>query len=175
MKKSLSVLLAIITLLCLGVFALTGCSSARISSVTSTSETTKETAEETTKATTEATTEATTKAVSDDEEDEEDVDEDSEDEDEESGEVDPELKAFLDSYEAFYDEYIDFIVKYNENPTDLTLMTEYTEMMLKLNEFQSATEKYDTDEMSEADRLYYIEVITRVEKKLLEASVTISD
>ena len=175
MKKALSIVLTIIVIMCFGLFAI-GCSSTGITAATSASEsTTKETTEETTKATTEATTVATTEQDDDDEEDEDEDDEDEDDEDEDDGEVDPELKAFLDSYEAYYDEYIDFMLKYNENPSDITLMTEYANMMIKLNEFTEAAEKYDSEEMSAADRRYYVEVLTRVQQKLMDASITISE
>ena len=126
--------------------------------------------EETTKATTIATTtEATTVATT--AETDEDTDDNSE-----SGLVDPELKAFLDSYEEYMDSYIEFMKKMAENPDDLTIMAEYANIMIKYNEFAAAIEKYDSDEdMSEADRLYYIEVITRVNQKLMEASVTLPE
>ena len=130
--------------------------------------------EETTKATTKATTAATTEASV--AETTAETDEDGTDTDSENGLVDPELKAFLDSYEEYMDSYIEFMQKMADNPDDLTIMAEYANMMLKYNEFAAAIEKYDSDEdMSEADRLYYIEVITRVEQKLLEASVTLPE
>ena len=125
----------------------------------------------TTVATTVQETQATTVAVVETEEPDEDID----DNDEESDGVDPELKKFLDSYEAFMDEYIEFLVKYNENPNDITLIANYATMQLKYAEFAEATEKYDVDEMSDADRDYYLEVIGRVNKKLIDASVTISE
>ena len=73
------------------------------------------------------------------------------------------------------DEYIEFLVKYNESPDDITLLTEYATMQLKYAEFAKATEAYDADEMSEADRDYYLEVINRVSQKMIDASVTISE
>ncbi len=108
----------------------------------------------------------------------EEADEDSSDDSDDindSGEVNPELKKFLDSYEAFMDEYIEFLVKYNESPDDITLITEYATMQLKYAEFARATEEYDVEEMSEADSAYYLEVITRINQKLIDASVTISE
>ena len=124
----------------------------------------------TTVATTVQETQVTTEAVIQTEE----TDEDSDDNEDSDG-VDPELKKFLDSYEAFMDEYIEFMVKYNESPDDITLITEYATLQLKYAEFAEATEKYDVDEMSEADSEYYLEVINRVSQKMIDASVTISE
>lgn len=136
-----------------------------------------ETTIEETQATTTATTVAETKATettSEPEETDEDYDENDEDDgDVESGEVTPELKAFLDSYEAYMDEYIDFLIKYSESPDDITLITEYAQMQLKYAEFAKAIEEYDQEEMSDADLAYYVEVISRVNAKLIDASVTI--
>ena len=82
-----------------------------------------------------------------------------------NGEVTPELKEFLDSYEAFVNEYCDFLDTYDEN--DATMLVKYTELVAKEKEFSDKADKYDEDEMSEADRNYYIEVMTRIEAKLL--------
>ena len=135
------------------------------------------TVEETIATTTAATTvkETTAETTSEPEDTDEEVDEDEEDTEEENDGVTPELKAYLDSYEAYMDEYIEFIVEYTENPTDITLITKYAEMQLKYAEFAKAIEEYDQDEMSDADLAYYIEVTSRVNQKLLDASVTISE
>lgn len=89
--------------------------------------------------------------------------------------VDPKLKEFLDSYEAYMDEYIAFMKKMNDDPTNASLLTEYTKMMVKYNEFAQAIEKYDTEKMSTADSAYYLEVMARVNKKLMDANVDIAN
>ena len=99
-------------------------------------------------------------------------DEDSEDE---SDGVTPELKAFLDSYEAYMDEYIEFMTLYKENPTDIAYITQYATMMTKAAEFANAIDEYDTEEMSEADQAYYLEVMARVNQKMIDASLDMSD
>ena len=81
--------------------------------------------------------------------------------------MDPDLKAFLDSYEKFMDEYVDFMQKYMANPTDLTLLGEYADMLQKYSDFEEKIDKYDSDEMSTADAAYYLEVTTRVTQKML--------
>ena len=85
-----------------------------------------------------------------------------------TGGVDPELKAFLDSYEAYVDEYVDFMKKYMANPTDLSLLGEYTDMMDKLADFETTLDKYDSNDMSTEDAAYYLEVTTRCTQKMLE-------
>lgn len=135
------------------------------------------TIEETQATTTAATTKETTvvETITEPEETDEEVDEDEETEEAESDGVTPELKAYLDSYEAFMDEYIDFLVKYTENPDDFTLIAEYAQMQIKYADFAKAIEEYDQDEMSDADLAYYIEVTSRVSQKMLDASITISE
>ena len=85
-----------------------------------------------------------------------------------TGGVDPDLKAFLDSYEEFVDEYVDFMKKYMANPTDLSLMGEYTDMLSKLSDFETKLNKYDSKDMSTEDAAYYLEVTTRCTQKMLE-------
>lgn len=85
-----------------------------------------------------------------------------------TGGVDPELKAFLDSYEAYVDEYVEFMKKYMANPTDLSLLGEYTDMMDKLADFETKLDKYDSNDMSTEDAAYYLEVTTRCTQKMLE-------
>jgi len=105
----------------------------------------------------------------------EEGDEEDDDEDTDSGTVDPELVAFLDSYEAYIDEYIEFMQLYKENPTDIAYIAKYATIMAKYAEFADAVEKYDAEEMSEADQQYYLEVITRIDQKLINASIDLSD
>ena len=137
-----------------------------ITTTAATETTTKETA---------ATTAATTTAVTTETDAEESVEETTEAEtNKDSGLVDPALKAYLDSYEAYIDEYIDFMKKMNDDPSDLTVLAEYADMMVKYNEFAEAIDKYDPDTMTPADSAYYYLVINRVNAKLLEANLEIA-
>lgn len=83
--------------------------------------------------------------------------------------VDPELKAFLDSYEDFVDEYIEFMQKYSANPTDLSLLAAYADIMQEYADFADKVEKYDSKDMSAEDSAYYIEVTSRCSQKMLRA------
>lgn len=83
--------------------------------------------------------------------------------------VDPDLKAFLDEYEDFIDEYVDFMKKYQSDSNNVVLMMkEYGDMMIEYARMADKLDKYDEDEMSDADAMYYIEVTARCNKKLLE-------
>lgn len=81
----------------------------------------------------------------------------------------PEFKEAMDAYEAFYDEYCDFMVKYNDNPSDLTLILEYTQMLARLAEMDSSFEAWDESEMNDAELKYYLDVNNRVIQKLIDA------
>lgn len=92
---------------------------------------------------------------------------------ESSGLVDgmrPEFKEAMDSYEAFYDEYCDFMKKYKANPSDITLITEYANMVSKLADMDAKFNAWDESEMNVAELKYYAEVSSRVAQKLLEVS-----
>lgn len=83
--------------------------------------------------------------------------------------VDPDLKAFLDSYEAFMDEYVDFMKKYMADPGNvISMLSEYTEIMEKYEDFADKIDKYDSDKMSTEDAKYYLEVVNRCNQKMLE-------
>lgn len=80
----------------------------------------------------------------------------------------PEFKEAMDSYEAFYKDYCDVLKKYSENPTDLSLLKEYGEVMEKSIEMSEKFEAWDEGEMNDAELKYYLEVNGRVTQMLLE-------
>lgn len=88
----------------------------------------------------------------------------------EDGGIDPDFKAAMDSYEAFVDEYIAFMKKLEDNPSDLELLADYADYLNRYAEAVSNFEKWDRQEMNAEETAYYIEVQTRVNKKLLEIS-----
>ena len=77
----------------------------------------------------------------------------------------------MDSYEAFYREYCDVLKRYNENPTDLTLLTEYMDLMQKSVDMSAKFEAWDENEMNTAELQYYTEVNARVTQMLIEAGM----
>lgn len=80
----------------------------------------------------------------------------------------PEFKEAMDSYEAFYDEYCDFMIEYKDNPTDLKLLPEYTDMLIEASKMEEAFEVWEDEEMSNEELTYYLEVTNRITEKLLD-------
>lgn len=81
-----------------------------------------------------------------------------------------EFKNAMDSYEKFMNEYVSFMKKYNNNPTDMSLISDYTKYLSKYSEFVSDFEKWDGNDLNTKEAAYYLEVQTRVSKKLLEVA-----
>lgn len=79
------------------------------------------------------------------------------------------LKELLDEYEEFIDDYIDFMKKYKSNSGDVMgMLSDYTEIMQKYTDYMTKISTLDTGNMTPADYAYYLEVTTRVYKKLAE-------
>ena len=74
----------------------------------------------------------------------------------------------MDSYEAFIDEYIEFMKEYAESDNPLSMLEEYSEMLIQYTETMQALDDLGNEEMSEAEAIYYAEVMTRINQKLLE-------
>ena len=84
--------------------------------------------------------------------------------------VTPEFKATMDAYEAFYDEYLAFMKKYTSGEGDvLSMLTDYTNMMSKLDEWSEKIDKIDESTLSPADDAYYLLVTLRVSQKMIGA------
>lgn len=82
----------------------------------------------------------------------------------------PEFKEAMDSYEAFYTEYCEFMKEYSENPTDLTLLAKYADMLAKAEEMNKAFETWDEDELSNEELKYYLDVNNHVMKMLVDVA-----
>ena len=83
--------------------------------------------------------------------------------------VDPDLKAYLDSYEAFVNEYVDFMKKYMDDPSNVvSMLDEYTDIMKRMEDFEKKINAYESEDLSAADMDYYLDVTTRCTKKMLE-------
>ena len=78
----------------------------------------------------------------------------------------PEFKAAMDAYEEFYDEYCDLMAQYAKNPSNLSLLGKYGQMMTKMAEVDAAFEKWNDADMTTAEAAYYLEVNGRVLQKL---------
>lgn len=83
----------------------------------------------------------------------------------------PEFKQAMDSYEEFMNEYCEFMKKYAESDgTDVGLLADYASYMSKYADVVEDFEAWDDGEMSTAETAYYLDVQTRVSKKLLEVA-----
>ena len=80
------------------------------------------------------------------------------------------FKKAMDSYEKFMNEYVAFMKKYNDNPSDLALLSDYAKFMSDYAEFVEDFEKWENEDLNAAEFSYYAEVQTRVSKKLLEVT-----
>ena len=82
----------------------------------------------------------------------------------------PEFKEAMDTYEAFYTEYCDLLKKYAENPTDLSILGKYTNMLTKVEEMNKAFEKWDESDLNSEELKYYLDVNNRVMKMLVDVA-----
>ena len=98
------------------------------------------------------------------------ADEDAEAEESDSGVISPEFKKTMDDYEAWFDHYCEVMKKYQENPSDLELLTEMSDLIAEETTMLEQMENMDESEMNNAELAYYLEVTARIEKKLLEAA-----
>ena len=82
--------------------------------------------------------------------------------------VSPAFKKSMDDYAAFMDKYVDVMKRYKASPSDAKVMAEYAEFMKNYAEFAESIKKVDQSSLSTADAAYYLEVTSRVAKKLAE-------
>ena len=87
-----------------------------------------------------------------------------------SGVLSPEFKKTMDDYEAWFDHYCEVMKKYNENPSDIELLSEMSELISEEAEMLEQMENMDQSEMNTAELAYYLEVTARIEKNLLEVA-----
>lgn len=101
---------------------------------------------------------------------EESVSPESKDFSDDSALLSPEFKKTMDDYEAWFDHYCEVMKKYEENPSDLEMLSEMTDLLSEEAVMLEEMEKMDQSEMNTAELAYYLEVTTRIEKKLLEVA-----
>ena len=90
----------------------------------------------------------------DENEDEEDEEEDMDEEDE--SDASAEWDEVLNDYEEYVDDYVAIIKKQKADPTDMSIMTEYTELMQKGTEWST--------KMSEISSEFGPEQLTRMQE-----------
>ena len=87
-----------------------------------------------------------------------------------NSELSADFKKTMDDYEAWFDHYCEVMSKYKENPTDMELMSEMTDLLTEETEMLEQMESMNQSEMNSAELAYYVEVTARIEKKLLEVA-----
>lgn len=80
------------------------------------------------------------------------------------------FKDAMDSYEAFMDEYVAFMKEYSDNPSDVGLLADYTKYMSKYADMVEKFDKWESEDLNDAELAYYIDVQARVSKKLLDVA-----
>ena len=80
------------------------------------------------------------------------------------------FKEAMDSYEKFMDEYVAFMKKYAANPSDAGLLADYASYMSKYADMVEKFDKRESEDLTDAELAYYIDVQARVSKKLLEVA-----
>ena len=88
-----------------------------------------------------------------------------------SSDIRPEFKQMIDEYEAFFNSYVAFMKRYEESGT-LEMVTEYLDMLGKLNAYQEKLDAVEDMEMNAAEQEYYTQAVLRINKKMLEVSLS---
>ena len=95
---------------------------------------------------------------------------DTSDDSSDEGLISPEFKETMDNYEAWFDHYCDVMKRYQEDSTDLELLSEMTDLLAEETTMLEEMENMDQDDMNAAELAYYLEVTARIEKNLLEVA-----
>ena len=90
--------------------------------------------------------------------------------DSDSALLSPEFKKTMDDYEAWFDHYCEVMKKYEEDSSNLELLSEMTDLLSEVTTMLEQMENMDQSEMNTAELAYYLEVTARIEKKLLEVA-----
>lgn len=79
-----------------------------------------------------------------------------------------EWKQFLQEYEAWVDDYISIVKKYEENPTDMTILTDYMEMLSNLTQWTQKADNIQESILDTNEALEYSKEMLRIAGKLAE-------
>ena len=79
-------------------------------------------------------------------------------------------KQFLKDYEAWVDDYIVILKKYKENPTDTSILSDYSEMVSELADWSDKADKIELELEDSDAALEYSAELLRIAGKLAEAA-----
>ncbi len=80
-----------------------------------------------------------------------------------------EWKKFIKDYETWVDEYIELTKKMKNNPTDTSILTEYTDMASKALEWTERSEEIQKSITNQQEAIEYANELLRIADKMLEA------
>ena len=83
--------------------------------------------------------------------------------------VSPDFKAFMDSYESFMNKYCDFMETYDES--DAAALMQYMSLLAEYEKMTSKVDSYNEENLSAEDYKYYVDVMARVQKRLIDTSM----
>ena len=84
--------------------------------------------------------------------------------------ISKEFKEAMDGYEEYFDKYIEVMTSMKNNPGNLSMMQEYTEMMGTYADTMQKFEAIEGSDMTPEEEAYYLEVSMRINQKLMEAA-----
>ncbi len=80
----------------------------------------------------------------------------------------PEWKKFLEEYEKLVDDYIIMLKKYKDNPTDMSVLADYTKMVSDLASWTKRADDIQSSIQDTEDALEYSKEMLRIAQKLAE-------
>ena len=85
---------------------------------------------------------------------------------------DAEWKQFFKEYEEWVDEYIEITKKYKDNPSDMSILSDYTDMMTEMAEWTSKAEdmEKELEDASPAELAEYSAELLRIAAKIEKAA-----
>lgn len=83
---------------------------------------------------------------------------------------DVEWKQFLKDYEAWVDDYIEIVKKYKDNPSDMSILSDYTEMVSEIADWSERAEEIELELEDTSVALEYSTELLRIAGKLAEAT-----
>ncbi len=83
-----------------------------------------------------------------------------------------EWKEFLEEYEAWVDDYIEITKKYKNNPSDVSILSDYTTMMTEMADWTTKTEdmEKELEEASPDELVEYSAELVRIAAKLADVA-----
>lgn len=84
--------------------------------------------------------------------------------------IDPAFKAAMDAYEAFFDEYVEFMLAFAAAEDPTALLGKGLAFLQQYEEEMTALEELGEGPLTDAEALYYTEVMLRIQQKLLEVA-----